>query len=158
MTCSARVVLPADSGPYSSVTRPRGMPPTPSARSSSSAPVGMTVISRCAACSPSFMIEPLPWLFTICAIAVSSAFSFSIQMPPRSLRRVFYVEGCNAISSLQERPIRTWYRTVVRGSSGLYRGLAGCDGTRGLDEHLERLHRRLAAIGPPVAAERELAG
>ena len=29
MTCSARVVLPEDSGPKISTTRPRGMPPTP---------------------------------------------------------------------------------------------------------------------------------
>ena len=31
MTCRARVVLPEDSGPKISTTRPRGMPPMPSA-------------------------------------------------------------------------------------------------------------------------------
>src|ERR1035437_10267447 len=33
ITCSINVVLPEDSGPKISMTRPRGMPPTPSARS-----------------------------------------------------------------------------------------------------------------------------
>src|SRR6266480_3229259 len=41
-TCSASVVLPLDSGPKISVTRPRGMPPIPIAASRLIAPVGMT--------------------------------------------------------------------------------------------------------------------
>src|SRR6266480_4665157 len=40
-TCSASVVLPLDSGPKISVTRPRGMPPIPIAASRLIAPVGM---------------------------------------------------------------------------------------------------------------------
>ncbi len=41
MTCWQTVVLPDDSGPKISVIRPRGMPPTPSARSRAIEPVGM---------------------------------------------------------------------------------------------------------------------
>ncbi len=40
-TCWQTVVLPDDSGPKISVIRPRGMPPTPSARSRAMEPVGM---------------------------------------------------------------------------------------------------------------------
>ena len=40
-TCWQTVVLPDDSGPKISVMRPRGMPPTPSARSSAMEPVEM---------------------------------------------------------------------------------------------------------------------
>ena len=43
MTCWQTVVLPDDSGPKISVIRPRGMPPTPSARSSAMDPVGIEV-------------------------------------------------------------------------------------------------------------------
>ena len=39
------MVLPEPSGPKTSTTRPRGMPPTPSAMSSASDPVGMVVIA-----------------------------------------------------------------------------------------------------------------
>ncbi len=41
MMASVSVVLPEDSGPKISMTRPRGMPPTPSAMSSPSEPVGI---------------------------------------------------------------------------------------------------------------------
>jgi hypothetical protein len=43
MMCWQTVVLPDDSGPKISVIRPRGMPPTPRARSSAMEPVGMAV-------------------------------------------------------------------------------------------------------------------
>ena len=41
MMASVSVVLPEDSGPKISMTRPRGMPPTPSAISRPSEPVGI---------------------------------------------------------------------------------------------------------------------
>ena len=44
--CSAIVVLPLDSGPNSSMIRPRGSPLPPSARSSDSAPVEIPSTSR----------------------------------------------------------------------------------------------------------------
>ena len=56
--------------------RPRGTPPTPSARSSPRLPVEMA--STCsAALSPSFMMAPLPNCFSIWASAVVSASFFS---------------------------------------------------------------------------------
>ena len=45
MTCKVSVVLPDDSGPYISIIRPRGSPPTPSAISSPKEPVETTCIS-----------------------------------------------------------------------------------------------------------------
>ena len=59
MIWSESVVLPEDSGPKISTTRPRGMPPTPSAASTASEPVGITCITV-SGWSPSRMIEPLP--------------------------------------------------------------------------------------------------
>ena len=59
MTWSESVVLPEDSGPKISITRPRGTPPTPRAASREREPVGMagtSIFSRL----PSRMIEPLP--------------------------------------------------------------------------------------------------
>src|SRR5258708_9214533 len=77
MTCCTIVVLPDASGPKISVTRPRGMPPTPRAISSAMEPVGMiSTAMRCWA-SPSFMIEPLPNCFSICEMAFSIAFDLS---------------------------------------------------------------------------------
>ena len=46
MTWRASVVLPDDSGPKISTTRPRGIPPMPSAASTASEPVGMTATAR----------------------------------------------------------------------------------------------------------------
>ena len=57
------VVLPEDSGPKISTTRPRGKPPTPSAASNEMEPVGITEIGTMASFDPSRMIEPLPNCF-----------------------------------------------------------------------------------------------
>ncbi len=59
MIWSESVVLPDDSGPKISTTRPRGMPPTPRAASTASDPVGITAMGT-SGWSPSRMIEPLP--------------------------------------------------------------------------------------------------
>src|SRR5258706_7461188 len=72
MTCWQIVVLPDDSGPKMSVIRPRGMPPTPSARSSAIDPVGITSIAWIEP-EPSFMIEPVPNCFSMVAIAAATA-------------------------------------------------------------------------------------
>ena len=81
------VVLPEASGPKISTTRPRGNPPTPSARSSESAPVGMAETLTANASSPIFMIDPSPNWRWICVMAVLSAasrafaaFSWSLSM------------------------------------------------------------------------------
>src|SRR5688572_5617674 len=68
------VVLPLDSGPKISVTRPRGIPPTPMAASRLMAPVGIASTRTRAESAPIFMIDPLPQLFSICAMARFSAF------------------------------------------------------------------------------------
>ena len=70
--CRARVVLPLDSGPYTSTTRPRGTPPIPSARSRDSAPVEICSIFWWEL-APSFMMEPLPNCRSICNMVVSRA-------------------------------------------------------------------------------------
>ena len=44
MTCRASVVLPLDSGPKTSITRPRGIPCPPKAMSSDRLPVEMPSI------------------------------------------------------------------------------------------------------------------
>src|SRR5215213_4639535 len=69
---SASVVLPEDSGPKISMTRPRGMPPTPMLASNESEVVemaGMSITSL----SPRRMIEPLPNFFSMFASAASTA-------------------------------------------------------------------------------------
>src|SRR6266536_1531301 len=71
-TCWHSVVLPDDSGPKISVIRPRGMPPTPRARSSAMDPVGIES-TDCRSAEPSFMIEPRPNCFSIDRIAASTA-------------------------------------------------------------------------------------
>src|SRR6266849_9041708 len=84
MTCSARVVFPPDSGPNTSTTRPRGKPPTPSAASIESAPVEITLTGTITSLLPSRMIEPLPYCFSICAMADSSILVFSsVMVAPR---------------------------------------------------------------------------
>ncbi len=74
MMCSESVVLPEDSGPYISTTRPRGTPPIPSAMSRPGLPVLTTATSGTIASLPSRMIEPLPNCFSIAATASSMAF------------------------------------------------------------------------------------
>src|SRR6266511_3885042 len=71
-TCWQSVVLPDDSGPKISVIRPRGIPPTPRARSSAIDPVGIES-TDCRSADPSFMIEPRPNCFSIDRIAASTA-------------------------------------------------------------------------------------
>src|SRR5271168_3034253 len=87
ITCSVSVVLPEDSGPYISITRPRGRPPTPSAISRPSDPVGTVSISTAFWFLPRRMIEPLPNARSICDRAASSALVLSTLVP--STRRRF---------------------------------------------------------------------
>ena len=83
------VVLPEDSGPKISITRPRGTPPTPSAASKEIEPVEMTEIGTIASLLPRRMIEPLPNCFSICESASSTARERSSAMPENlSIRRL----------------------------------------------------------------------
>ena len=68
--------LPEDSAPYISVTRPRGIPPTPSALSREGDPVEIESTLTSWA-SPSFMTAPLPKCLSIWLSARSRAFVFS---------------------------------------------------------------------------------
>src|ERR1700691_3204964 len=80
ITCSVMVVLPDDSGPNTSITRPRGKPPTPSAASKEMDPVEITAMGTIASFDPRRMIEPLPNCFSICAKANSIALPRSSAM------------------------------------------------------------------------------
>ena len=70
------MVFPEDSGPYTSMIRPRGKPPIPKATSSAMDPVGITSIGARPS-SPSRMTDPLPNCRSICDRAVSRARSRS---------------------------------------------------------------------------------
>src|SRR3954470_8706966 len=70
------VAVPLHSGAKISVTRPRGIPPTPIAASRLIAPVGMDS-TRTRSVDPIFMMAPLPQFFSIWAIARFSAFFLS---------------------------------------------------------------------------------
>src|SRR3989344_455681 len=74
--CKAKVVLPELSGPNISMILPRGTPPTPSAASSDTEPVGMTSTSTRRA-SPSFMIAPSPNFSRISLTVDSRSFVLS---------------------------------------------------------------------------------
>ena len=73
ITCSAMVVLPEDSGPKISITRPRGTPPTPRAASSEMEPVEITATGTMASFEPRRRIEPFPNCFSIWLKASSKA-------------------------------------------------------------------------------------
>src|SRR5262245_15286447 len=84
MMCRQTVVLPDPSGPKTSTTRPRGIPPTPSAISNASDPVGIVPKPSAMGCSPSFMTAPLPCCFSICWSVTSNILSRSTRSPFRS--------------------------------------------------------------------------
>src|SRR5881409_2842438 len=84
-TCSASVVLPLDSGPKISVTRPRGIPPIPIAASRLMAPVGMTSTRTRGASAPMRMMAPLPQVFSIWVMARLRAFLRSSESCGTSL-------------------------------------------------------------------------
>src|SRR4030081_2906661 len=84
--CSARVVLPEDSGPEISTTRPRGRPPTPSAMSSPSEPEEMVSTSIERSFLPSLITEPLPNWRSIWESAADRALVLSME-DPSTIRR-----------------------------------------------------------------------
>src|SRR5579864_4441066 len=77
ITCRDMVVLPPDSGPKISITRPRGNPPTPKAESRLIEPVGITLTGTRTSRLPNRTMEPLPYDFSICAIAFARFTVFS---------------------------------------------------------------------------------
>src|SRR5437899_7396536 len=76
----ASVVLPLDSSPKISLTRPRGIPPIPMAASRLIAPVEMPLTRTCGASAPIRMMEPLPQVFSICVMARLSALRRSSEI------------------------------------------------------------------------------
>src|SRR5665811_1521792 len=127
MTCWQSVVLPDDSGPNTSVTRPRGMPPTPSARSRAIEPVGMKS-TCCRSAEPSFMIDPRPNCFSIARIAASTAFVRSAADAP--VRSVIAISSCSCL--VRSAPTE---RTMTRPS--------GCSALRLFLDHRARRAFRL---------------
>src|SRR5205807_4134115 len=90
--------------------RPLGMPPTPRARSSGRAPVGMDWISRCGPASPKNMIAPSPWLRLIWEMADPSAFSLLSKL-------ISLLKGWAQSSTLRRREARI-YREANRSPKG----------------------------------------
>src|ERR1700737_1942074 len=86
MVWSASVVLPEDSGPKISTTRPRGRPPTPSAISRPSEPDEMVSMSIERSFLPSFITEPLPNWRSIWDSAADRALVLSME-DPSTIRR-----------------------------------------------------------------------
>src|ERR1700679_1280309 len=107
MICSVMVVLPEDSGPKISTTRPRGTPPTPNAASKEIEPVLMVEIGTIASLLPRRMIEPLPNCFSICESARSIARERSSAMPetlhPAGRSRPVYLIDLPAIPESSRR-------------------------------------------------------
>src|SRR3954471_11099464 len=102
ITCNVMVVLPEDSGPNTSTTRPRGNPPTPKAASNEIDPVGITEIGTMASFDPSRMIDPLPNCFSIWDTARSIALPRSSAMEWLLLKTADY-ECCLILAGLYIR-------------------------------------------------------
>src|SRR3989441_1711460 len=96
-TCRASVVLPLDSGPKISLTRPRGMPPIPIAASRLIAPVGIASTRTRGESDPIRMMAPLPQLFSIWVMARFSA-----------LRRSSVSLGVSGVSAITILDIGAW--------------------------------------------------
>src|SRR5215211_3863749 len=159
-TWYSSVVLPDDSGPKISTMRPRGTPPTPRARSSDRAPVGIASTST-AVLSPSFITEPWPnsrsiWV-TAALSAASLAFaSFAFSFASRRGFRSAISSAC--LSAAGDRQLHVGHRHVLRtrrpeqgtveGHSDAEKGLQKRlrERSRGsLDRHLAREAALLAA-------------
>src|SRR6202034_331164 len=100
MMARVNVVFPDDSGPKISMTRPRGMPPTPSAISSPNDPVGIESTSYVAPASPKRMTEPLPNCFSIWLSAAARAFLrfSSMDSPQQSVPPLFHIQRATLVS------------------------------------------------------------
>src|ERR1035437_7290743 len=102
------VVLPEDSGPKTSMTRPRGSPPTPSAASSEIDPVEITETGTRASFDPRRRIEPLPNCFSIWLKASSKARkrsfpSMTVITPGDVLKNPLYQRGLRRSSFSAQR-------------------------------------------------------
>src|SRR5215469_9356426 len=123
--CSATVVLPLLSGPYTSTIRPRGRPPRPRATSRAIEPVGITSTGT-RACSPSRMTEPLPNCRSIWTSAASRALSLSPALSG---------------ADLPLGAMRTPCRVVVRFRSPTLRATTDISGRHRTDQRKRALDR-----------------
>ena len=135
MICSVMVVLPDDSGPKISMTRPRGTPPTPSAASKEMEPVEMAAMGT-TSLLPRRMMEPLPNCFSICESAKSIARERSSATWFSSLGTYFQTPGrcfklgrsgfeCMLAPKLPGRRKTKNYSNVDNGTSPVIRNSSG---------------------------------
>src|SRR6187431_939609 len=141
MTCWQTVVLPEDSGPKISVIRPRGMPPTPSARSNAMDPVGIES-TACRSDEPSFMIAPRPNCFSIVARAASTALPRSTRARSAARSSVIAIRSSrsSSIGSIGQRSGPGWQPS---GRSAFFRVVLDDDWLllARLPDHLDVLRR-----------------
>jgi len=106
-------------GPKISVILPRGMPPTPSARSSAIEPVGIES-TCCRSAEPSFMIAPRPNCFSIADRAASTALprSASARSAVRSSVIAIRSSRSSSIVPIRQRSLPRWRPS---GRSGFFR-------------------------------------
>src|SRR5712664_4640068 len=87
------------------MTRPRGMPPTPRARSNDTLPVEMAEMSCTRGSSlPRRMTAPLPNCFSMAATASLIAFSFSVFVT--RFLRWYPLYACTEVRQLRQDPTR----------------------------------------------------
>ena len=103
------MVLPLDSGPKISVTRPRGIPPMPIAASRLIAPVEMALTRTCGESAPIRMMEPFPQVFSIWVMAKASALRRSSEILVGWVGCV----GCSAMSDLDMGGEPLWFEARI---------------------------------------------
>src|SRR5438045_3859823 len=140
--------------------RPRGSPPTPSARSSDRAPVGIAATETANVSSPIFMIEPAPNWRSICVSAPWSAesralaaFSCSLSISGFSLmceRSKVEVEpdGCSPPQSGYQGQMASLFELVFAGPR-LFVGAL---------EAVAKLPREMEALRGEIAGVRDGGG
>src|SRR5215213_8168762 len=162
MMCRARVVLPLDSGPKISTTRPRGTPPTPRAMSRARAPVGMEA-TLWRSSSPMRMIEPFPNCRSIWEMAASIALLLSNASSKRRTCVCRLIGIVSSPSILECPKDLTSQNTLNDFSARLGQNHWICIQTeirtsRAIPQHsLQRLGQRLATEVPRLLPLRKLA-
>ncbi len=114
MACRASVVLPLDSGPKTSITRPRGKPWPPSAMSSARLPVEMPSMAT-ALSTPRGMIAPSPNCFSMAATVFrSSTLDSSTLVGFEPAARAAFLDGLSGL--LSDLAMRVLLEGVVPGA------------------------------------------
>src|SRR5690349_9590812 len=141
--------------------RPRGMPPTPIAASRLMAPVEIDSM-RTFWSAPRRMIEPLPQLFSICAMAKFSAFFLSsctvdtaIDLILSVSRRPFWPFSRIVAGNTRRFDARRKYEAGRSNSSGISKskrvGHVPDSDTLAFDEHADHIEPiRIAGSAVPI--------